>query len=148
MRRDAGEEGRHEFSSKMPRTMSNLPDFPRRPFLYVHLCVNTKSMQGDHQVHVDVGEVLLRYRDGLDHYRWLPCHFVSGAGLAALDPAVDVPGHTTLAAMTRLVALVPGCSISWKVANAGQQWFRGMTGQGVLLRGVTEHSDGSKRDQL
>jgi len=33
----------HEFSSKMPRTMSNLPDFPRRPFLYVHL-LYTKSM--------------------------------------------------------------------------------------------------------
>jgi len=46
MLRDAGEEGGHEFSSEMPRTMSNLPDFPRRPFLYVrvHLCVNTKSM--------------------------------------------------------------------------------------------------------
>ena len=44
MRRDAGEEGEREFSSKMPRTMPNLPDFPRRPFLYVHLCVNTKSM--------------------------------------------------------------------------------------------------------
>ena len=41
---DAGEEGGHEFSSKMPRTMSNLPDFPRRPFLYAHLCFNTKSM--------------------------------------------------------------------------------------------------------
>ena len=35
MRRDAGEEGGREFSSKMPRTMSNLPDFPRCPFLYV-----------------------------------------------------------------------------------------------------------------
>ena len=44
MRRDAGEEGGREFSSKMPRTVSNLPDFPRRPFLYVHLCVYTKSM--------------------------------------------------------------------------------------------------------
>ena len=44
MRRDAGEEGGREFSSKMPRNMSNLPDFPRRPFLYVHLCVYTKSM--------------------------------------------------------------------------------------------------------
>ena len=44
MRRDAGEEGGREFSSKMPRTMSNLPDFPRRPFLYAHLCVYTKSM--------------------------------------------------------------------------------------------------------
>ena len=46
MRRDAGEEGGREFSSKMPRIMSNLPDFPRRPFLYVHLCVNNKSMGG------------------------------------------------------------------------------------------------------
>ena len=44
MRRDAGEEGGREFSSKMPRTMSNLPDFPRRPFLYAHLCLYTKSM--------------------------------------------------------------------------------------------------------
>jgi len=44
MRRDAREEGGREFSSKMPRTISNLPDFPRRPFLYVHLCVYTKSM--------------------------------------------------------------------------------------------------------
>ena len=44
MRRDAGEEGGREFSSKMPRTMSNLPDFPRRPFLYAHLCVYSKSM--------------------------------------------------------------------------------------------------------
>ena len=43
MRRDAGEEGGREFSSKMPRTMSNLPDFPRRPFLYAHL-LYTKSM--------------------------------------------------------------------------------------------------------
>ena len=43
MRRDAGEEGGREFSSKMPRTMSNLPDFPRRPFLYVHL-LYSKSM--------------------------------------------------------------------------------------------------------
>ena len=44
MRRDAGEEGGCDFSSKMPRIMSNLPDFPRRPFLYAHLCVYTKSM--------------------------------------------------------------------------------------------------------
>ena len=44
MRRDAGEEGGREFSSKMPRTMSNLPDFPRRSFLYAYLCVYTKSM--------------------------------------------------------------------------------------------------------
>jgi len=44
MRRDAGEEGGREFSSKMPRTMSNLPDFPCRPFLYAHLCFYTKSM--------------------------------------------------------------------------------------------------------
>ena len=44
MRRDAGEEGGREFCSKMPRTMSNLPDFPRRPFLYAHLFVYTKSM--------------------------------------------------------------------------------------------------------
>ena len=44
MRRDAGEKGGCDFSSKMPRIMSNLPDFPRRPFLYVHLCVYTKSM--------------------------------------------------------------------------------------------------------
>jgi len=44
MRRDAGEEGGRKFSSKMSRTMSNLPDFPRRPFLYVHLCFYTKSM--------------------------------------------------------------------------------------------------------
>ena len=42
MRRDTGEEGRREFSSKMPRIMSNLPDFPRRPFLYAHLCVYTQ----------------------------------------------------------------------------------------------------------
>ena len=41
MRRDAGEEGGHEFSSKMPRTMSNFPDFA---FLYAHLCFYTKSM--------------------------------------------------------------------------------------------------------
>ena len=45
MRRDAREE-RRDFSSKMPRIMSNLPDFPRRPFLYAHLCVYTKSMAG------------------------------------------------------------------------------------------------------
>ena len=44
VRRDAGEEGGREFSSKMPRTMSNLPDFPCRPFLYAHLCFYTKSM--------------------------------------------------------------------------------------------------------
>ena len=44
MHRDAGEEGGREFSSKMPCTMSNLPDFPRRPFLYAHLCFYTKSM--------------------------------------------------------------------------------------------------------
>ena len=44
MRRDAREEEGREFSSKMPRTMSNLPDFPRRPFLYAHLCFYTKSM--------------------------------------------------------------------------------------------------------
>ena len=44
MRRDAGEEGGCEFFSKMPRIRSNLPDFPRRPFLYAHLCVYTKSM--------------------------------------------------------------------------------------------------------
>jgi hypothetical protein len=44
MRRDAREEGGCDFSSKMPRIMSNLPDFPRRPFLYAHLCVYTKSM--------------------------------------------------------------------------------------------------------
>jgi hypothetical protein len=44
MRRDAGEEEGCEFSSKIPRIMSNLPDFPRRPFLYAHLCVYTKSM--------------------------------------------------------------------------------------------------------
>ena len=44
MRRDAGEEGGREFSSKMPRTMSNLPDFPCHPFQYVHLYVYTKSM--------------------------------------------------------------------------------------------------------
>ena len=43
MRRDAGEEGGREFSSKMPRTMSNLPDF-RRLFLYAYLCFYTKSM--------------------------------------------------------------------------------------------------------
>jgi len=43
MRRDAGEEGGREFSYKMPRTMSNLPDFPRHPFLYVHR-LYTKSM--------------------------------------------------------------------------------------------------------
>jgi len=36
--------GGRDFSSKMPRTMSNLPDFPRRPFLYAHLCFYTKSM--------------------------------------------------------------------------------------------------------
>ena len=41
--RNAGEEGGREFSSKMPRTISNLPDFPRRPFLYAHL-LYTKSM--------------------------------------------------------------------------------------------------------
>ena len=46
MRRDAGEEGGREFSSKMPRTISNLPDFPRRPFLYVHL-LYSKSMVTD-----------------------------------------------------------------------------------------------------
>ena len=45
MRRDAREEGGCDFSSKMPRIMSNLPDFPRRPFLYAHLCVYTKSME-------------------------------------------------------------------------------------------------------
>jgi len=44
MRRDAREEGGCDFSSKMPRITSNLPDFPRRPFLYAHLCVYTKSM--------------------------------------------------------------------------------------------------------
>ena len=44
MRRDAGEEGGREFSSKKPRTISNLPDFPRRPFLYVHL-LYSKSMR-------------------------------------------------------------------------------------------------------
>ena len=44
MRRDAGEEGGGEFSSKIPRTMANLPDFPRRPFLYAHPCVYSKSM--------------------------------------------------------------------------------------------------------
>ena len=43
MRKDAGEVGGREFSSKMPRTISNLPDFPRRPFLYAHL-LYTKSM--------------------------------------------------------------------------------------------------------
>ena len=42
MRRDAGEEGGREFSSKMPHTMSNLPDIPRCPFLYAHLCFFTK----------------------------------------------------------------------------------------------------------
>ena len=47
MRRDAGEEGGREFSSKMPRTMFNLPDFPRRPFLYVHL-LYSKSMEAGH----------------------------------------------------------------------------------------------------
>ena len=47
MRRDAGEEGGREFSSKMPRTISNLPDFPRRPFLYAHL-LYTKSMSRAH----------------------------------------------------------------------------------------------------
>ena len=45
MRRDDEEEGGPEFSSKRPRTMSNLPDFPRRPFLYAHLCFYTKSMR-------------------------------------------------------------------------------------------------------
>ena len=35
--------GGRDFSSKMPHTMSNLPDFPRR-FLYAHLCFYTKSM--------------------------------------------------------------------------------------------------------
>ena len=44
MHTDAGEEGGREFSSKMPRTMSNLPDFPRCPFLHAHLCFYTKSM--------------------------------------------------------------------------------------------------------
>ena len=44
MRRDAVEEGGCKFSSKMSRIMSNMPDFPRRPFLYAHLCVYTKSM--------------------------------------------------------------------------------------------------------
>ena len=38
-----GRRGGREFSSKMPRTTSNLPDFPRRPFLYVHL-LYSKSM--------------------------------------------------------------------------------------------------------
>ena len=52
MRRDAGEEGGRGcyFSSKMPRIMSNLPDFPRRPFLYAHLCVYTKSMNQPHKI--------------------------------------------------------------------------------------------------
>ena len=36
--------GGRDFSFKMPRTMSNFPDFPRRPFLYAHLCFYTKSM--------------------------------------------------------------------------------------------------------
>jgi hypothetical protein len=39
MRRDARGEAGCDFSSKMPRIMSNLPDFPRRPFLYAHLCI-------------------------------------------------------------------------------------------------------------
>ena len=49
MRRDAGEEGGREFSSKMPRTISNLPDFPRRPFLYAHL-LYTKSMNRSKEI--------------------------------------------------------------------------------------------------
>jgi len=39
------EEGGRKFSSKLPRTgMSNLPDFPHRPFLYAQICFYTKSM--------------------------------------------------------------------------------------------------------
>ena len=43
MRSNTEEERGRKFSSKMPRTMSNLPDFLRCPFLYVHLCFYTKS---------------------------------------------------------------------------------------------------------
>ena len=35
----AGKEGIRNFSSKMPRTESDLQHFPRRPFLYAHLCL-------------------------------------------------------------------------------------------------------------
>jgi hypothetical protein len=40
----------HKYSNKnfnrynLRGYMSNLPDFPRRPFLYAHLCVYSKSM--------------------------------------------------------------------------------------------------------
>jgi hypothetical protein len=54
MRRDAGEEGGREFSSKMPRTMSNLPDFPRRPFLYVHLLYSKSMVEPTQQTQVRV----------------------------------------------------------------------------------------------
>ena len=54
MRRDAGEEGGREFSSKMPRTMSNLPDFPRRPFLYVHLLYSKSMVQPNLSPNTDV----------------------------------------------------------------------------------------------
>ena len=33
--------GGRNFNSKIPRTVSNLPDFPRRPFLCAHLCFYT-----------------------------------------------------------------------------------------------------------
>jgi len=36
--------GGRDFSSKMPSTMSNLPNFHRRLFFYAHLCFYTKSM--------------------------------------------------------------------------------------------------------
>ena len=49
MRRDAGEEGGRKLSSKMPRTISNLPDFPRRPLLYAHL-LYTKSMSAPYNI--------------------------------------------------------------------------------------------------
>ena len=61
MSRDAREEGGCDFSSEMPRIMSNLPDFPRRPFLYAHLCVYTKSMDRT------VGDVLVRLVPELLH---------------------------------------------------------------------------------
>ena len=40
------------FSSKLPRTMSNSPDFPRRPFLYAHLCVYNKSTMPMESKHI------------------------------------------------------------------------------------------------
>jgi len=67
MRRDTGEEGGREFSSKMPRIMSNLPDFPRRPFLYVHLCVNTFFIICLRAQAGTIRDFYFRYATGTEH---------------------------------------------------------------------------------